>query len=101
MAACASRHQLVHSLEPAGDRAGRLDLEGRLSLRENGMGFSRTILRVGGIVAVVIGLVWIGQGTGYFPYPARSFMINQMPWVYWGAALAVLGFLAVILSRRR
>ena len=38
----------------------------------------------------LIGLIWIGQGTGYFPYPARSFMINQMPWVYWGALLAAL-----------
>ena len=61
----------------------------------------KTALLIVGILAILVGVIWIGQGTGYFPYPARSFMINQMPWVYWGAALAVLGFLAVILSRRR
>ena len=60
----------------------------------------RVILRVVGILAILIGLVWIGQGTGNFPYPAESFMINQMPWVYRGAGLAVLGVLAVLASRR-
>lgn len=31
------------------------------------------------IFAVVIGVIWIGQGTGVFPYPASSFMIDQTP----------------------
>jgi hypothetical protein len=53
-----------------------------------------------GAVAIFIGLVWIGQGTGYFPYPRSSFMINEVPWAYYGAALAVLGLVAVAVSRR-
>ena len=57
-------------------------------------------LLVVGILAVLIGLIWVGQGTGYFPYPAESFMINQMPWVYRGAVLAVLGVVAAMLARR-
>jgi hypothetical protein len=61
----------------------------------------KTLLVVVGILACVIGLVWIGQGTGYFPYPARSFMISQMPWAYRGAALFVFGGLLVWLGRRR
>jgi hypothetical protein len=64
------------------------------------MGIARVTLRVIGILAILIGLVWVGQGSGYFPYPAESFMINQMPWVYRGVALAVLGVLAVLASRR-
>jgi len=60
----------------------------------------RTALLWAGIVAILIGLVWIGQGTGYFPYPSSSFMINDMAWAYYGIALAVLGLLAVVLSRR-
>jgi hypothetical protein len=55
----------------------------------------KTALLIVGTLAILIGLIWIGQGTGYFPYPARSFMINQMPWVYWGALLAALGLAAV------
>jgi hypothetical protein len=57
-------------------------------------------LLVVGILAILIGLIWVGQGTGYFPYPASSFMINQMPWFYRGAVLAALGLVAVIVSRR-
>ena len=59
-----------------------------------------TTLLIAGLLAILIGLIWIGQGTGYFPYPASSFMINQMPWVYWGALLAALGLIAVLISRR-
>jgi hypothetical protein len=53
------------------------------------------------IGAVIIGLIWIGQGTGIFPYPASSFMIDQMPWAYRGAALAAVGLIAVFLLRRK
>ena len=52
-------------------------------------------------LAVIIGIIWIGQGTGVFPYPASSFMIGQMPWVYRGAALAVAGLIAIVLLRRK
>ncbi len=53
-----------------------------------------------GIVACVMGLIWIGQGTGYFPYPERSFMISQMPWAYRGAALFAVGGVLVWVARR-
>lgn len=52
-------------------------------------------------LAVIIGVIWIGQGTGVFPYPASSFMIDQMPWVYRGAALAVAGLIGIVLLRRK
>jgi len=53
------------------------------------------LLVVGGL-ALLMGLVWIGQGTGYFPYPKSSFMISQAPWTYRGAGLAVAGVIAII-----
>jgi hypothetical protein len=59
----------------------------------------KTPLLVAGLLAVLAGLIFVGQGSGYFPYPARSFMINQVDWVYRGAALAVLGLVAVAASR--
>ena len=64
------------------------------------MGILRTPLLLVGLLAVLIGLVWMGQGTGYFPYPASSFMINEMPWFYRGVGLAVLGLVAAAVSRR-
>ncbi|HVJ55516.1 MAG TPA: hypothetical protein VM689_23855 [Aliidongia sp.] len=57
------------------------------------------LLIVGGL-AMLVGLIWIGQGTGYFPYPATSFMINQSPWITRGAILAVAGLLVIFASRR-
>ena len=53
------------------------DINGSISL---GGSMMRTALLVIGIIATLLGLVWIGQGTGYFPYPKESFMISQMSW---------------------
>jgi hypothetical protein len=64
------------------------------------MGLLKIALLVAGALAVLIGLIWVGQGTGYFPYPASSFMIDQMPWAYRGMVLAVLGLVALMVSRR-
>jgi hypothetical protein len=61
----------------------------------------RTLLTVLGIVLVIAGTVFIGQGSGYFPYPAESFMISQTRWVYYGAAIAVAGALILIVALRR
>jgi hypothetical protein len=60
----------------------------------------RTALLVVGILALLVGLVWVGQGTGYFPYPRSSFMINQAPWITRGVVLAVIGLIAISVSRR-
>ena len=56
-------------------------------------------LLVLGILLVLLGLLWIGQGTGYFPYPSYSFMISQMSWAYRGIAVAVAGLVVIIISR--
>ena len=54
-----------------------------------------------GELLVLIGLIWMGQGSGYFPYPAESFMIDQSPWIYRGALVAVVGVVVVALARRK
>jgi len=59
----------------------------------------RTALLIAGVLAVVVGVVWIGQGSGYFPYPRSSFMIDQRPWIYWGILLAIVGAVAAAASR--
>ncbi len=57
-------------------------------------------LQLFGSLATVMGIIWIGQGTGLFPYPEHSFMISQMPWAYRGAALAVVGVGLLFIARR-
>ncbi len=56
---------------------------------------------IAGIVAVVMGLLWIGQGTGLIPWPASSFMIDQRPWVTRGAILTLVGVVLIVGSRVR
>jgi hypothetical protein len=57
-------------------------------------------LFVVGVVLILLGAVWIGQGTGYFQYPASSFMINDSKWAYAGAAALVLGLLLLAFGRQ-
>ena len=52
-------------------------------------------MRIVGILALLIGLLWIGQGTGYVAWPQSSFMISQIQWAYYGAALAVVGLVLI------
>ena len=61
----------------------------------------KTVLLILGIVAVLMGLLWVGQGTGLIMWPASSFMLDQRPWATRGAMLAVAGIVLIILSRRR
>ena len=61
----------------------------------------KTALLILGIIAVLMGLLWIGQGTGLIMWPASSFMLDQRPWATRGALLAVAGIVLIILSRRR
>ena len=60
----------------------------------------RSLLTILGVVFLLAGLVFIGQGSGYFPYPASSFMINTREWIYYGAGIAVLGLLLLVFARR-
>ncbi len=64
------------------------------------MRLTRLALMALGCLMVLLGLIWIGQGSGYFPYPAESFMINQTPWIYWGVLLAIAGLIVFWIARR-
>jgi hypothetical protein len=60
----------------------------------------RLPLLIIGLVAELVGLLWIGQGTGYVNWPQSSFMIRQVQWVWYGAGLAAIGAVLIGLSRR-
>jgi hypothetical protein len=53
-----------------------------------------------GILALLVGLLWIGQGTGTVNWPQSSFMIRQVEWAYFGAVLAILGLILIWRARR-
>jgi hypothetical protein len=60
----------------------------------------RRLLLIVGLLALAIGLLWIGQGLGVINWPQSSFMIRQMQWAGYGAALAALGLILIWQSKR-
>ena len=60
----------------------------------------RRLLLVAGLLALAVGLLWIGQGTGVIAWPRTSFMINEIQWAGYGAALSALGLILIWQSQR-
>ncbi len=61
----------------------------------------KTLVTLSGILVLAMGLLFVGQGSGFIPWPASSFMISQTRWVYYGGAIAVVGLLLILLAHRR
>ncbi len=51
-------------------------------------------------MVLLAGLQFVGQGSGWFPYPRSSFMVGASPWVARGAALAAAGCVLLVVGRR-
>jgi uncharacterized membrane protein len=60
----------------------------------------RRLLLITGLLALAMGLLWIGQGLGVVNWPASSFMIRQLQWAGYGATLAALGLILIWQSKR-
>jgi hypothetical protein len=52
------------------------------------------LLRAIGVLALIAGLGFMGSGARVLAYPGDGFML-----VYYGAGMAVVGFLLIIFSR--
>ena len=61
----------------------------------------KSAMLIVGMFAVLMGLLWVGQGVGLVQWPASSFMIDQRPWATRGALLALVGIVLIAWSRRR
>ena len=61
----------------------------------------RMLLTALGLLMVLMGLLWMGQGTGLIRWPADSFMIDVSDWTWRGALLAFGGALLLWTARRR
>ena len=60
----------------------------------------RKLLLIVGFLALAIGLLWIGQGTGAVKWPQSSFMISQIQWAGYGIALAAFGLILIWQGKR-
>lgn len=61
--------------------------------------FLSVLFGIIGILSVLFGILFFLQGTGIFPYPKSSFMINETIWVIRGALLVVLGLVFLFIAR--
>jgi hypothetical protein len=60
----------------------------------------RIIMMIIGVLALLMGLLWIGQGFGLVMWPSSSFMLEQKIWALWGSVLAGIGALLIWRGRR-
>lgn len=58
----------------------------------------KLVLTVVGVIAILMGGIWILQGLNVLP---GSFMTGHIQWAVYGAILAVLGVLLIVWTRRR
>ncbi|MBS0482310.1 MAG: hypothetical protein JSR96_09180 [Proteobacteria bacterium] len=62
----------------------------------------RPALLVIGTLAVLMGLLWTGQGLGLIMWPKSSFMLGDRQWAINGSITAVVGLLLIwLVSRNR
>jgi len=60
----------------------------------------RKLLLTTGFLALAVGLLWIGQGTGAIAWPPSSFMIGSLQWAEYGALLASVGLILIWQGKR-
>ena len=65
------------------------------------MKFLRIIVLIIGILAVAMGLLWLGQGTGLIMWPKSSFMLADRTWARNGLLLAAAGAIVIWLASKR
>ena len=57
------------------------------------------LLRAIGVISLVAGLGFLGQGFRFFGYRADTSMPSETQWIYYGIGIAVVGLLLIIFSR--
>jgi hypothetical protein len=60
----------------------------------------KPLLLIAGLALVAAGLLFAGQGSGFVPWPERSFMVQQTQWIYYGGAIALAGIVLIVFARR-
>jgi hypothetical protein len=53
---------------------------------------------IGGLI-LVVGLLWIGHGTGAIRLPGTDFISKDSVWIVNGSLVAIFGLLTVIATR--
>jgi len=60
----------------------------------------KTVLKIVGVLGLLCGLFFVGQGAGYISWPEGSAMIGQSAWTTRGAIIAIVGVGLIWMSGR-
>jgi hypothetical protein len=60
----------------------------------------RIALAVIGLLALLLGLHWISEGTGFLAYPHSPLMYLKPSWTYIGIVTALIGAALIWFSRK-
>jgi hypothetical protein len=66
-----------------------------------GEAIMKLVLLIVGVLILLLGLHWIGQGTAYFPWPRNPVMDGQIEWAYYGVGTVAVGLVIIWISRRK
>jgi hypothetical protein len=58
------------------------------------------LLTAVGVILFLAGIIFMGQGSRYFPYPAESFMVGASQWIYYGGGIAAAGVVILAIASR-
>jgi hypothetical protein len=58
------------------------------------------LLTTVGVILILAGIVFMGQGSRYLPYPAESFMVGASQWIYYGGGIAAAGIVILVIAWR-
>ena len=61
----------------------------------------RNVLTILGILMVLMGGLWTGQGLGLIMWPASSFMLAQGQWAIIGSVVVLAGLGLIWFARRK
>ena len=65
----------------------------------------KTVILVVGILALIMGLLWAGQGMGLIQWPPHQpgqfTMVGHSHWIYIGLGTALVGGVLIYFSRRK
>jgi hypothetical protein len=65
----------------------------------------KTVILIVGVLALIMGLFWAGQGFGLIhwppPEPGHFTMVGHSNWVFIGLGVAVAGLGLILIARRR
>lgn len=62
--------------------------------------FLRILAVVIGLSGIIVGLLWVAQGTGLLSWPSDSLMLDDRSWAVRGAVMAAVGAILLWLARR-